>query len=175
MVNVMVRSKRNTQPSSQLRPTQGRTAAPPEGANPVDVHVGSRLRLRRNLIGLTQTELADRVGLTFQAVQKYERGENRISASRLHQFSQALGVSVSFFFEGLPGELFSGTLMQSDRSDLSDREVQELVTAFNGVKDMQLRKSLLKVLKDAAALTTVTPMVEVKETPKVGRKKTAKA
>src|SRR5690349_17511182 len=153
----MARAKQNTpRPPLQSPPAKGRRGAAAEGANPVDVHVGARLRLRRNILGLTQTELAYRVGLTFQAVQKYERGENRISASRLHQFAQVIGVSVSFFFEGLPGELFSGNLTQSDRADLSDREVQDLMLSFNNVKDPQLRRSLLKLIKDAAALTSAT-------------------
>ena len=72
------------------------------GATPVDAHIGQKIRTRRNLLGLTQTELADSAGITFQQVQKYEKGTNRVGASRLQQFSEALGVPPSYFFEGLP-------------------------------------------------------------------------
>ncbi len=67
----------------------------------VDVHVGARIRLRRTLLGMSQEKLGEAVDLTFQQIQKYERGTNRVSASRLHQFAQALNVPVSFFFDGL--------------------------------------------------------------------------
>jgi len=69
--------------------------------SPVDIHVGSRVRLQRTLLGLSQEKLGEAVGLTFQQIQKYERGANRIGASRLHEFSQILDVPVSFFFDGL--------------------------------------------------------------------------
>jgi transcriptional regulator with XRE-family HTH domain len=71
--------------------------------HPTDVHVGRRIRLRRRAEGLSQEKLADGLGLTFQQVQKYERGANRVSASKLHQIGEALGVSVGWFFEGLEG------------------------------------------------------------------------
>ena len=70
--------------------------------NPIDVHVGSRVRMRRMLVGLSQEKLGERLGLTFQQVQKYEKGSNRVSASRLYQMAQILGVPVQFFFEDLP-------------------------------------------------------------------------
>ena len=70
--------------------------------NPIDVHVGSRVRMRRMLVGLSQEKLGERLGLTFQQVQKYEKGSNRVSASRLYQMAQILGVPVQFFFEELP-------------------------------------------------------------------------
>jgi transcriptional regulator with XRE-family HTH domain len=72
-----------------------------DGPHPIDVHVGSRVRLRRTLLGLSQTALGDALGLTFRQVQKYERGKNRISASKLWKLSQILDVPVSFFFDGL--------------------------------------------------------------------------
>lgn len=71
-------------------------------SNPVDAHVGSRVRLRRMLVGLSQEKLGERMGLTFQQIQKYEKGVNRIGASRLFQLSQILEVPVQFFFEGAP-------------------------------------------------------------------------
>src|SRR5947207_9122499 len=72
-----------------------------DGPNPVDVRVGSRVRLRRNMLGLTQESLGETIGLTFQQVQKYERGANRIGASRLYALSQALDVPVSFFYDDI--------------------------------------------------------------------------
>src|SRR5208282_5677906 len=73
-----------------------------EGPDPVDVHVGARLRLRRNLIGMSQEQLGKASGLTFQQIQKYEHGTNRMGASRLYQFSRLLNVPVSWFFDELP-------------------------------------------------------------------------
>ena len=73
--------------------------------HPVDVHVGARVRLRRTLLGMTQTDLADALGLTFQQVQKYERGTNRISASRLYDMCRVLDVTVEFFFEDMPPDV----------------------------------------------------------------------
>jgi transcriptional regulator with XRE-family HTH domain len=75
------------------------------GPDPVDIHVGARIRLRRALLGLTQTELADAIGLTFQQVQKYERGSNRVSASMLHRIAGVLDVPVSFFFDDMADEM----------------------------------------------------------------------
>jgi transcriptional regulator with XRE-family HTH domain len=76
--------------------------------HPVDIHVGARLRQRRNLVGLSQTKLSESVGLTFQQIQKYERGTNRISSSRLYEFAKVLAVPVSYFFDEMPSNAFSG-------------------------------------------------------------------
>ncbi|MBT7504712.1 MAG: helix-turn-helix transcriptional regulator, partial [Rhodospirillales bacterium] len=78
---------------------------PPGTPNPVDIHVGARVRLRRTLLGISQERLGDAVGLTFQQIQKYERGANRIGASRIYELSRILDVPVSFFFEDMPDEL----------------------------------------------------------------------
>src|SRR5581483_4327424 len=80
-----------------------------EGPNPIDVHVGARVRLRRTALGMSQEKLGDAIGLTFQQVQKYERGTNRIGASRLYELSRVLEVPVSFFFEELDHEVIAGT------------------------------------------------------------------
>ena len=72
------------------------------GPNPIDKHVGSRVRMRRNMVGLSQEKVADALGLTFQQVQKYEKGTNRISSSRLHQLARILEVPIPFFFDGAP-------------------------------------------------------------------------
>ena len=78
---------------------------PKGGTNAIDGHVGSRVRTRRTLLGLNQSQLGDALGLTFQQVQKYERGSNRISASRLFHLSKILDVPVSYFYEDMPDEL----------------------------------------------------------------------
>src|SRR3546814_14208536 len=89
------------------KPSAGRTGSP----NPVDVHVGGRVRLRRTLLGLSQEKLGEALGLTFQQVQKYERGANRIGASRMFDLSRVLDVPVSFFFDDMPQDV----AMQSPR------------------------------------------------------------
>jgi transcriptional regulator with XRE-family HTH domain len=127
---------------------------PSDGPDPVDVHVGQRVRLRRSMLGISQTQLAKSVGLTFQAIQKYERGENRISASRLHQFAQILGVPVASFFEGLPNEQRgegASFPSESEWMGLSKQEIQQVLRAFGAIKHPRLRKSFLKVLKESAA------------------------
>ena len=83
--------------SSERRASRGRTGE--GGANPVDIHVGNRVRLRRTLLGLSQESLGEALGLTFQQVQKYERGANRIGASRLFDLARVLGVPVTYFYE----------------------------------------------------------------------------
>src|ERR671927_1682591 len=84
---------------AQSRPPRRPRRPKIETPNPIDVRVGARLRLRRNMLGLSQEKLGEMIGLTFQQVQKYERGANRIGASRLHELSRVLDVPVSFFFE----------------------------------------------------------------------------
>lgn len=117
----------------------------------VDLHVGQRLKLRRTLLGLSQGELARGVGLTFQQIQKYERGINRIGASRLAEFAMLLGVSPGWFFEGMPGprhaagrNLRPGT---ASLQGLGDRETLELVRLYNQVKDRRVRERVLALLR----------------------------
>lgn len=88
---------------SKRQVSRGRT---PDGEpNPIDVHVGKRLRLRRELLGMTQETLSNLLGLTFQQVQKYERGTNRMASSRLWDIAQVLDVGIDFFFEDIPSEI----------------------------------------------------------------------
>lgn len=128
--------------------------------DPVDVHVGSRVRLRRGIMGLSQEKLAESLGLTFQQIQKYERGANRVSASRLFQLGEILDVPVNFFFEGFnpdePGRAygFSDTQqedfswLEEDDGDLMERkETIELVRTYYSVQDPALRKNFMKMLK----------------------------
>ncbi len=125
--------------------------------NPVDVHVGSRVRLRRTLLGLSQEKLGEAVGLTFQQIQKYERGANRIGASRLFEFSRILDVPVSFFFDDMSDRVMSGDAMASGMADqpqqsldpdpLTRRETLELVRAYYRIGDPQVRKRLFELTK----------------------------
>jgi transcriptional regulator with XRE-family HTH domain len=96
--------------------------------NPVDKHVGSRVRMRRKMLKMTQEKLGDRLGITFQQVQKYEKGTNRISASRLQQAAHILQVPIPFFFEGAPGKL------NSDKSAPSPAYVNEFVSSSEGLR-----------------------------------------
>ncbi len=119
--------------------------------HPVDVHVGKRVRHRRWMVGMTQQQLAERVGIKFQQIQKYETGMNRVSASRLWEIGSALGVPVSFFFEGLggkadaPAEDLPGDL-------LADKEALELIRSYYAIPENQRRRlfDLARVLSDAA-------------------------
>src|SRR6188472_1896128 len=105
-----------------------------EMKHPVDVHVGKRVRHRRWMVGMTQQQLGDIVGIKFQQIQKYETGMNRISASRLWDIAQALDVSISFFFEGFDGELTEtagSATATAERGDLlADKEALELVRSY---------------------------------------------
>jgi len=136
---------------------------PPLGTpRPVDVHVGARLRQRRTLLGMSQEKLGEAVGLTFQQIQKYERGANRIGASRLYQLSNVLDVSVSYFFEEMPGEVQKTrgdyaamshaadieTVQVSD--PMARRETLELVRAYYRIEDPKVRKRVFELTKSIA-------------------------
>jgi transcriptional regulator with XRE-family HTH domain len=121
--------------------------------HPVDVHVGKRIRHRRWTLGTTQQQLADRVGIKFQQIQKYETGANRVSASRLWDIAAALGVPVSFFFEGMDGQEQIGEGRGETPGDLlSDREALELLRSYYAIPEAQRRRlfDLARVLSDAA-------------------------
>lgn len=129
--------------------------------SPIDVHVGSRIRLRRTLLGMSQERLGEALGLTFQQVQKYERGVNRVGASRLFDLSRVLDVPISFFFDDMPDSLastFGGVPSRratslSDHSDpfgddtLSRRETLELVRAYYRITDTSVRKRVFELIK----------------------------
>ena len=119
-------------------------------ADPIDVHVGSRVRMRRTLMGMTQHQLGDAVGLTFQQIQKYERGSNRIGSSRLFQLSQLLDADITYFFGDMPEEITGfgrkgmsqeGVPYEADKTILK-RETLELVRAYYKMKGPNLRKKL---------------------------------
>ena len=134
---------------------------PPGVPNPVDIHVGGRVRLRRTLLGLSQEKLGDAVGLTFQQIQKYERGANRIGASRLFQLSRILDVPISFFFDDIPaglrtpeGQVAMGLREQEQKTiepdPLARRETLELVRAYYRISDPRVRKRLFELTKSLA-------------------------
>src|SRR3954470_1150344 len=135
-----------------------------ETPNPIDVRVGARLRLRRNMLGLSQEKLGEAIGLSFQQVQKYERGANRIGAGRLHELSRVLDVPVSFFFEDTdpvrapamggfaepPAEAF-------ETDPLRKEETIELVRAHFSIEDAAVRRRLLDLTKALAAGSEMSP------------------
>ncbi|SLN23917.1 transcriptional repressor DicA [Roseovarius albus] len=120
--------------------------------HPVDVHVGKRVRHRRWLVGMTQQQLAESVGIKFQQIQKYETGANRVSASRLWDIADALDVDVSFFFEGLETEEKSGESGSVPADLLGDKEALELVRSYYAIPENQRRRlfDLARVLSDVA-------------------------
>ena len=124
--------------------------------NPTDKYVGSRLRMRRLMLDMSQTNIADALGLTFQQVQKYERGSNRISASRLQHLSQILQVPVPFFFEGAPAAS-AGPAAQAPAEDpsyvanfLATSEGLDLVKAFVSIEDPELRRAIVRLVQALA-------------------------
>jgi transcriptional regulator with XRE-family HTH domain len=122
--------------------------------NPVDIHVGSRVRLRRLLLGLSQEKLGDELGVTFQQVQKYERGANRIGASRLYRVAEVLEVPIGFFFEGLQSSPVEG-FAEGDQTPLvndfiNSPEGVALAAAFARIKEPSVRRKLLELARTLA-------------------------
>ena len=118
--------------------------------HPVDAHVGKRIRHRRWMVGMTQQQLADKVGIKFQQIQKYETGMNRVSASRLWDIAESLGVTIGFFFEGLDDAREARNAGENDI--MADREALELVRSYYAIPEAQRRRlfDLARVLSDAA-------------------------
>ena len=125
--------------------------------NPVDKYVGSRVRMRRIMLGMSQEKLGEALGLTFQQVQKYEKGTNRVGASRIQQIADILQIPVSFLFEGGP----SGTATTEGRTDgpspsyisdfLATSEGLTLTRAFTRITDVRLRRSIVDLVEQIAA------------------------
>ena len=135
---------------------------PSKPHHPVDIYVGSRVRLRRTLKGMSQQKLAGELGLTFQQVQKYERGTNRIGASRLYELSEILDVPTAFFFDGLgttksdqatPAGLSDVPQRSYEADQFSKREILELVRAYDRIKDREVRDRVFAMVKAVAAFT----------------------
>ena len=133
--------------------------------SPIDVHVGSRIRLRRTLTGMSQERLGEALGLTFQQVQKYERGVNRVGASRLYDLSRVLDVPISFFFDDMPdpatGHGLHGLAERPDGlsapvdDPMAKRETLELVRAYYRITDPAVRKRVFELVKSMGPMDTV--------------------
>ena len=146
--------------AKRARKSSGRMAS--KGfPNPIDVHVGARVRLRRTLLGISQIALAEAIGLTFQQVQKYEKGVNRVSSSRLVDLANALDVSIPYFFNEMsaavqgqtPSELMrTKTRPENDQvqDPLARRETLELVRAYYRIEDPAVRKRVFELTKAVA-------------------------
>lgn len=141
---------------------RGRGRSPTGKPNPIDIHVGSRIRLRRTLLGMSQQKLGEAIGLTFQQVQKYERGANRVGSSRMFELARVLDVPISYFFE----EMGSDTAQRGrqhalghaveiveagDPDPMTKRETLELVRAYYKITDAKVRKRLFEMTKALAA------------------------
>lgn len=156
------------QPIGQARQSGRRQADVP---HPVDVHVGARLRMRRKMLRLTQQKLATAVGVTFQQVQKYERGANRIGASRLLELARILEVPVAFFFDDTDPVRAPAILSCTEAERVSmdsldptkQTETRELVTAFCGVADVSKRRQLLRLVRALAGQAPAPKRVKARQ------------
>ena len=126
--------------------------------NPIDIHVGSRIRLRRTMLGMSQEKLGEALGITFQQIQKYEKGTNRVGASRLQNISTILNVPVSFFFEDAPGDpsTCQPGMAEANSSNyvvdfLSSSEGLQLNRAFIKIPDPKVRRKLVDLVKSLAS------------------------
>ena len=121
--------------------------------NPIDIHVGSRIRLRRTMLGMSQEKLGESLGITFQQVQKYEKGTNRVGASRLQNIASMLNVPVSFFFEDAPGDNSADVDGMAESSTsfvvnfLSSSEGLQLNRSFVKIKDPKVRRKIIDLVK----------------------------
>lgn len=125
--------------------------------NPIDIHVGSRIRLRRNMLGMSQEKLGENLGITFQQIQKYEKGTNRVGASRLQAIASIMSVPVSFFFEDAPGQdgISRGGFAEDNAMALaaefcSTPEGLQLNRAFVKVADPKVRRRIIDLVKSLA-------------------------
>jgi transcriptional regulator with XRE-family HTH domain len=128
----------------------------PNTPHPVDIHVGRRLRLKRTFLGLSQDSVGKKIGVTFQQIQKYERGINRMGASRLYDFAKALGVQVSYFFEGFGdyvnedadvAGMAEPNAQAFENDNMNNRETLEVMRAYYRIKNPALRKRVVELIK----------------------------
>jgi transcriptional regulator with XRE-family HTH domain len=157
--------------SAALEKKVRKTELRSENPDPIDIHVGARLRMRRNLIGLSQEQLGKSLGLTFQQIQKYERGINRMGSSRLFQIAKTLSVPVAYFFEDIPnspsatGEPLSAEDQNAEKNNLSDqkndydilrrRETLELIRAYYKIQDSKQRRKVYELIRSMSDGETV--------------------
>lgn len=140
---------------------RGRGRSPTGKPNPIDIHVGSRIRLRRTLLGMSQQKLGEAIGLTFQQVQKYERGANRVGSSRMFELARVLDVEIGFFFEEMGSDTAARgrqhamghavEVPEADQDPMTKRETLELVRAYYKITDAKVRKRLFEMTKALAA------------------------
>lgn len=127
----------------------------PRSPNPVDIHVGTRVRLRRQILKMSQEKLGDELGVTFQQVQKYERGANRVGASRLFRISQVLDVPIAFFFEGIDDMMPSAEFAENDQMPIvydfiNSSDGVALATAVSKIKSKAVRRQILELARSLA-------------------------
>lgn len=135
---------------------------PAKAPNPIDVHVGGRVRMRRIVLEMSQQQLGAHIGLTFQQIQKYEKGMNRIGASRLQQIGRILEVPASYFFEGAPGGWEpagsgEGVTANTFLEFLGTRDGQSLVGSFSRIADVRLRRTVVDLVERLAAIGDSDP------------------
>jgi transcriptional regulator with XRE-family HTH domain len=123
--------------------------------NPIDVHVGSRIRLRRNMTGMSQEKLGEHLGITFQQIQKYEKGTNRVGASRLQAIASILEVPIAYFFDGAPGETPAEGFAEENQTAyvvdfLSSTEGLLLNRAFARIGDPKVRRRIIELVRTLA-------------------------
>ncbi|MBB3952227.1 helix-turn-helix domain-containing protein [Aureimonas jatrophae] len=123
--------------------------------NPIDIHVGARVRLRRTMMGMSQEKLGEHLGITFQQIQKYEKGTNRIGASRLQKIAEVLNTPVSYFFEGAPGDDEKADGLREPSADyivdmLSTGESMQITRAFSRIRNPKIRRRLLDLVRSLA-------------------------
>jgi transcriptional regulator with XRE-family HTH domain len=141
-----------TEAIGMVKAVRPRVAGVAKNPHPVDRHAGGRVRMRRMIVGMSQEKLGEALGVTFQQVQKYEKGTNRISASRLQQMAAVLGVPVEFFFEGAPRassqDVGAGDVAPSNVANfLSTSEGVQLTRAFVRITDPKIRRRLISLVK----------------------------
>jgi transcriptional regulator with XRE-family HTH domain len=126
--------------------------------NPIDIHVGSRIRLRRNMLGMSQEKLGENLGITFQQIQKYEKGTNRVGASRLQAIASILGAPVAFFFEDAPGQEAVRSRGFAEDSSMAfavefcgSPEGLQLNRAFVKIADVKVRRKIIELVKSLSA------------------------
>ncbi len=127
--------------------------------NPIDKHVGARVRMRRIMVGMSQEKLGEALGITFQQIQKYEKGTNRIGASRLQAAARILAVPVNYFFEGASDDPAIGSGFADSQTPVYhsdgdfDSESRQLVEAFRRIREPELRRRVLELVESMAAAT----------------------
>lgn len=147
--------------ANKIVKTGGKVRKTKDGPSVIDAHVGARIRARRALLGMSQKDLGAKVGLTFQQIQKYERGSNRIGSGRLYEFSKILGVPISYFFDDMPDELQTYAETGARRGKpvpasapgseiMERRDTLELVRTFHAIGDDMVRQRFLELMREAA-------------------------